>query len=153
MCCEVLHVDQQEQALTESNIILSICTYVTYVDFCWFITYIYHLFFWPLVEVTRLHPMNTGGCSEIDAPPEPCGCLPIRRRGNRVDRRGGGPEADCWATCVMRVRKIKISWRTTRCSKSWCLVRLVSGCFRCSIHVVSGANPPILWQDLILDLH
>ena len=59
----------------------------------------------------------------------------------------------CWATCVMRVRKIKISWRTTRCSKSWCLIGLVSGRFRCSIHVISGANPPILWQDLILDLH
>lgn len=34
MCCEVLHVDQQEQALTESNMILSICTYVEHVDLC-----------------------------------------------------------------------------------------------------------------------
>lgn len=46
MCCEVLHVDQQEQALTESNMILYI--YIINMHLCCFllfITYIYHLYF------------------------------------------------------------------------------------------------------------
>jgi hypothetical protein len=44
MCCEVLHVDQQEQALTESNMILYI--YYQYALMLFFV--VYNLYLSPL---------------------------------------------------------------------------------------------------------